>query len=73
MSKGLAAVGEEGLAAGVGEGEDGAGGGEVAFALGGVVGQQEDAVGAGPEAGEVGVGEEDVWGVGPRSCRTKGR
>src|SRR6185437_6855042 len=61
------AIREECFAAGVGEVDDGAGGCEVALALGGMVGEQEDAVGAGPKAGEVGVGEEDVWGVRPEA------
>ena len=51
-------VGEDGFAAGGGEGADGAEGAEAAGAAWGV-GEQEDAVGAGPEAVEGGVVVED--------------
>ena len=43
---------------------DGAVGGEERCAGFGVVGEEEEAAGAGPEVGELGVVEEDVGGVG---------
>jgi hypothetical protein len=59
------AVGEDGFASAGGEGVDGGVGGQVDGAGGGVIGEEEDAVGAGPEVVEVGVGGEDLRGVGP--------
>ena len=61
-------VGEDGFAAGGGEGVDGAEGGEIARAAGGVVGEEEDAAGACPELVEGGFGLEDVGGVGPEAA-----
>ena len=64
----LRLVGEDGFAAGCGEGADGAEGAEADGAGGGVVGQQEDAAGAGPEAVERGVVVEDGGGVWPEAA-----
>ena len=47
---------------------DGAEGGEVADAGGGVVGEEEDATGTGPELAEAVFGLEDVRGVGPEAA-----
>ena len=62
------AVGEDGFAAGGGEGVDGAVGGEIVLAGGGVGGEEEDAAGAGPERVEGGFGFEDGGGVGPEAA-----
>ena len=59
-------VGEDGFAAGGGEGVDGAEGGEVGGAGGGVVGEEEDAAGAGPELAEGVFGLEDVGASGQK-------
>ena len=47
---------------------DGAEAGEVGDALVGVIGEQEDAAGAGPEPAEGVVGFEDGWGVRPEAA-----
>ena len=61
-------VGEDGFAAGGGEGVDGAVEGKFFQALGGVVGEEEDAAGAGPELVEGGVAFEDGGRVGPEAA-----
>ena len=61
-------VGEDGLAAGAGEGVDGAVGVQVVDADGGVVGEEEDAARARPELVEGVLCLEDRWGVGPEAA-----
>ncbi len=64
----LPAIGEDGFAAGAGEGVDEGERGEVGGAELGVIGEEEDAAGAGPELVEGGVGFEDGGGVGPEAA-----
>ena len=61
-------VGEDGFSSGGGEGVDGAIGGEVVGAGGGVVGEEEDALLAGPEVVERVFGFEDGGGVWPEAA-----
>ena len=68
-----ALVGEDGFAAGSGQGVDGGEAAEFGDPLVGVISQQEEAAGAGPELVERGVGFEDGRGRRARSCRTRGR
>jgi len=60
---GLRLVAEDRLAAAGGDGVDTGEGREVGRARGGMVGEQKDAARAGPEMVELGIVEEDLWGV----------
>ncbi len=61
-------VSKDGLAAGAGQGVHVAVECEVLGASGGVVGEEEDTAGAGPELAEGLFCVEDAWGVGPEAA-----
>ena len=61
-------VGQDGLAAGAGEGVDRAVGGQIFGARRGVIGEEEDTAGTGPELTEGVFCLKDMGGVGPEAA-----